>query len=254
EFLKLNVSYLPGAFKIPTMLKPQTTDTILMIRPSWFSFNTETSGTNIFQHETIAGRTENIHEKALKEFDDFVYTLRDHKMYVIVLQDPGAPLTPDSIFPNNWISFDDDRIFLYPMLAANRRQERRPAWINFFRKEFHYHHVTDFSGYEERGQFLEGTGSLVFDHKNRVVYANLSSRTNEALVREVAQEMNYKPVSFSARDMSGRDIYHTNVIMAIGIETAIICAEVIHSKMERENVLRHLSANHHVVEISYNQM
>lgn len=232
----------------------QVTDCLLMVRPARFGFNTETAGTNIFQQEINSIHISEVQEKAWKEFDDLVQLLRSHKVYVIVLQDPGIPATPDSIFPNNWISFHADTMVLYPMLAANRRWERRSGWIRLLSNLFHIGRLIDFSPYENDKQYLEGTGSMVLDRTNRVVYATLSSRTSQTLLREFADTLRFDLVSFHATDNDGKEIYHTNVMMAIGGKTAVVCSEVIRSDEERTNLLTKLSANHELVIISYEQM
>lgn len=237
-----------------SMRSSQITDTILMVRPAQFGFNAETASTNIFQQDLSGKQEQIIHEKALKEFDDFVQLLRDHKIYVIVLQDPGMPATPDSIFPNNWISFHEDTIVLYPMLAENRRKERRSEWIGWLKHAVHSQQLTDLSGYEKQNQFLEGTGSLVLDRTYKIAYANHSSRTSKNLLLEFADKMNYEAVSFRAADNNGNEIYHTNVLMAIGEKTAVVCSEMICDVKERKNVLQKLSAHHEVVEISPQQL
>ncbi|MEP7129038.1 MAG: arginine deiminase-related protein, partial [Chitinophagales bacterium] len=231
----------------------QVTDTLLMVRPAHFGFNTETAGTNIFQHATAANN-DSIHEKALIEFDDFVQLLRSNKIYVIVLQDPGKPVTPDSIFPNNWISFHEGNMVLYPMLAPNRRLERRRNWISLLKDAFHMNQVFDFSGYEKQNQFLEGTGSLVLDRINRKAYANLSSRTYKKPLEDFIKKLEFDLVCFTATDKSGNEIYHTNVLMAIGEKTAVVCDGIIRDEAERKNLLRQLSAQHEIVTISYDQV
>lgn len=225
-----------------------------MVRPAQFGFNAETANTNIFQNAISADDLSTIQGKALKEFDDFVKVLRDHKIYVIVLQDPGKPFTPDSIFPNNWISFQDENLILFPMLAENRRRERRSNWISLLKNAFHIHNVIDFSGYEKQAQFLEGTGSLVLDRINRTAYANISSRTNEEVLKAFALKMKFELVYFGSKSPEGKEIYHTNVLMAIGEKTAVICSEIIRDEAARKQVIAQLSAHHEIVEINYDQL
>ncbi|MBA2406851.1 MAG: amidinotransferase [Chitinophagales bacterium] len=232
------------------MNSSQTTDTLLMIRPAKFGFNAETAGTNIFQQRV---NSERVNEKALYEFDEFVKVLRSHKIYVVILQDPGLPATPDSIFPNNWISFHDESMILYPMLASNRRSERRANWICLLKETFQKKQVIDLSGYENQNLFLEGTGSMVFDRINKVIYGNISSRTDKNLLNEVAAKFGYQSVSFQVINDEGNEIYHTNVLMAIGEKTAVICSEIITDAAERSSVLKKIS-DHDVVEISYQQL
>lgn len=237
-----------------TQTKSQTTDTILMIRPAQFGFNTETADTNIFQHEPVAISQQDNHTKALIEFDHFVQRLREHKIYVIVLQDPGMPVTPDSLFPNNWISFHEDTVVLYPMLAKNRRMERRNEWISLLKQTFQLSKEIDLSGYEKQEKYLEGTGSLVLDRVNKIAYANLSSRTHLIVLQQFAEKFRYALVHFKATDSQGQEIYHTNVLMAIGEKTAVLCSEVIHDETERNTVLQKISAYQEVVDITYQQL
>ena len=237
-----------------TQTKSQTTDTILMIRPAQFGFNTETADTNIFQHEPVVTSQEDNHSKALIEFDHFIQLLREHNIYVIILQDPGMPVTPDSLFPNNWISFHDDTIVLYPMLAKNRRMERRAAWISLLKQTFKLNKEINLSGYEKQEKYLEGTGSLVLDRVNKIAYANLSSRTHEILLQQFTDKIQYELVLFKATDNHGQEIYHTNVLMAIGEKTAVVCSEVLHDETERNKVLQKISAYHEVVDITYQQL
>ena len=237
-----------------TKTKSQTTDTILMIRPAQFGFNTETADTNTFQNEPVESSQQDNLTKALIEFDDFIQLLREHKIYVIVLQDPGLPVTPDSLFPNNWISFHDDTVVLYPMLAKNRRMERRAGWISLLKQMFQHNKEIDLSGYETQEKYLEGTGSLVLDRVNKIAYANLSSRTHEIALQQFTDKIKYELVLFKATDNHGKEIYHTNVLMSIGEKTAVLCSEVMHNETERNKVLEKMSAYQEVVEISYQQL
>jgi hypothetical protein len=230
----------------------QITDTLLMIRPARFGFNAETAASNVFQKSS--GEEKLIPSEALKEFDVLVKKLLEKKIYVIVLQEPEISFAPDSIFPNNWISFHYRKMILYPMLAENRRLERRTGWINLLKSLFGVSTVKDFSPEELQGKFLEGTGSLVADRINKTVYANLSSRTDGELPQQWCNEMGYVLVSFTAKTSEGKEIYHTNVLMAIGEKTAVICSDVIRDKSERQKVLSNLSAHHQVIEISEEQM
>lgn len=231
----------------------QITDTLLMIRPALFGFNTETAESNIFQKFSEV-KKENVHSRALEEFDLLVKKLRENRVYVIVLQDSGLPSTPDSIFPNNWVSFHPAKMILYPMLAESRRMERRNDWIELLKHTLGISEVKNFSPEELKGKFLEGTGSLVLDRKNKIAYANLSSRTNFELLQQWCNEMKFKLISFKAQTSDDKEIYHTNVLMAIGEETAVICNEVIRNVSEKKKVVSKLSAHHQVVEISEEQM
>ncbi len=237
-----------------TQKESQTTDTILMIRPAQFGFNTETAGTNVFQHAPVEFGQHDYHTNAIIEFDNFVRLLRQHKIYVIVLQDPGMPATPDSLFPNNWISFHEDTVILYPMLAQNRRMERRSGWIHLLKQLFQLNTEIDFSVYEKQHQFLEGTGSLVLDRANKIAYANHSSRTHIIPLRQFAATLRYELVPFKAADHRGVEIYHTNVLMSIGEKTAVVCSEVIQDEGERVQVLQKIKTNQEVVDITYQQL
>jgi hypothetical protein len=231
----------------------QTTDTLLMVRPSIFAFNDETASSNIFQQLTALSKNE-ISAGALKEFDDFVKLLRLNKIYVIVLQDDVKNETPDSIFPNNWISFQDGKIILYPMLAENRRRERKTDWIAFLKNAVNPTKVFDFTTEEKGKKFLEGTGSMVLDHSNRIAFANISSRTNEELFRKWCHEMKFEPVLFHSQTSGASEIYHTNVIMSIGEQTTVICSAVIRNEKERTAVEKKLSVDRQVIEITEEQM
>jgi len=231
----------------------QATDTLLMIRPKRFGFNSETAASNIFQ-ETTSLKEEAIQKKALEEFDAFVKLLRSNKIYVIVLQDDGAASTPDSIFPNNWISFHQDKMILYPMLAENRRRERKKEWIQLLKHTTNVKDIIDFSSEEEQHHFLEGTGSMVLDHYNKMTFANLSSRTHEEIFKTWCSQMNFEPVSFHTSTIDGKEIYHTNVIMSIGEQTAVICSAVIRNEKERTAVEKKLSVDRQVIEITEEQM
>lgn len=231
----------------------QTTDTLLMIRPARFGFNAETAGTNVFQKSIVEAWSE-IRERALKEFDAFVKLLRSNKIYVIVLEDDGSRNTPDSIFPNNWISFHDGQMVLYPMLAESRRRERRSDWIRLLKQCSGSKEMLDLTAEEQNGRFLEGTGSIVLDRANRIAYANISSRTNVELLRHWCGAFQFEPVIFHASTKNGCEIYHTNVLMALGEKTAVICSDVIRNETERRNVLEKLSSHHRLVEITEEQL
>lgn len=224
-----------------------------MVRPAQFAYNQETAATNIFQQPATAGNRPDIQQKALYEFDQFVQLLRSHKMYVMVLQDQVEPGTPDAVFPNNWISFHENSMALYPMLALNRRMERRTGWIRLLKQVFHKETVTDFTDFELQHQYLEGTGSLVLDRMNRIAYANISSRTHESPLHQFAATMHYDLITFSAA-LDGKEIYHTNVMMAIGEKTALVCSEVIQDTSSRQRMLKKLGADRELVEITREQV
>lgn len=203
------------------------TNTVLLIRPASFGFNTETEGSNAFQNKVIE-RRDVIRDRALEEFDAFAAKLRSMGVNVEVYDDTSYPEKPDAIFPNNWISMHEDgKVILYPMLAENRRAERREDIIKELKEKFVVTDVLDLSEYEKEGKFLEGTGSIVFDHENKVAYACLSPRTNKELFLKVCEFLDYTPVHFGGYDRNGKEIYHTNVLMCIGERFSVICLDCI---------------------------
>ena len=228
-----------------------------MIRPTRFESNPLTAESNRFQGKTSATPAEQ-HVAALKEFDSLVIFLRDHGIEVIVVDDTDEPHTPDSIFPNNWVSFHaDGRVVLYPMEAENRRTERRTDIVQNLDTEhdFHVSELVDLSHHEANGHYLEGTGSMVLDRVNRIAYACLSSRTQLDALGDFAQRMDYEVVAFDAVDRDGVPIYHTNVLMNIGEQVAVVCGEAISSDEQREAVLERISATgHSVVSLNFDQL
>ena len=222
----------------------QTTNTILMIRPVSFRMNEETAVNNYFQEDLDLKNTE-INAKAQAEFDAFVEKLRAVGVNVIVENDDKLMDTPDSIFPNNWVSFHENGdIALYPMFAENRRRERREEVFMRLEKEgFLIENIVDYTSAEDDGVFLEGTGSLLLDRKNGKAYCALSPRADEELFIEFCEDFDYFPVVFTANqtvDGKRLAIYHTNVMMCLAENFAVICADSIDDKKERKNVLQHL--------------
>jgi hypothetical protein len=236
----------------------QTTNTVLMIRPVAFHSNPETAASNAFQRRP--GEVDPACEQAaaLREFDGLVDTLRAYGVEVIVEPDTESPQTPDSVFPNNWVSFHaDGTIVLYPMMARSRRAERRPDILERLAKDrgFRIGAIVDLSFHEADGRFLESTGSMVLDRVNRVAYACLSPRTDLDLIAEFGQRLEYEPVAFAASDATGVPIYHTNVMMALGEGFAVLCAEAIDDAAQSDAVLRKLEdTGHEVVVITRGQM
>lgn len=231
----------------------QTTNHLLMIRPVDFKFNTQTAGNNKFQQESSQS---DVQKLALAEFDGFVAMLRANGVDVMVIDDTLEPATPDSIFPNNWISFHEDgSVFLYPMFSENRRAERRKDIIEQLGERFELNHVGDLSFFEQQVLFLEGTGSMVLDRLHKIAYACLSVRTDEQVLDNFCMLTGYTPFTFQAIDQSRFPIYHTNVMMCIGDDFAVVCFESIPDALEREE-LRHSFLNTHkeVIEISFDQM
>ncbi|WP_420582246.1 citrulline utilization hydrolase CtlX [Reichenbachiella sp.] len=236
-----------------------TTSTIMMIRPVQFRLNEQTAVNNYYQKALEGITPENVQQRALAEFDGFVQKLRDQDIEVLVVKDTPEPSTPDSIFPNNWISFHDDGVIgLYPMYAENRRLERRQDIIDDL-GAFGYQitNIIDISGTEEVDKFLEGTGSLILDRGNRIAYAAISERTHPDVIKDFESAFGYKVVSFVAnQNVDGKrlPIYHTNVMMALGHDFAVICLDTIDDTAERKMVVDSLeNSGKEVIEISENQ-
>ncbi|MCU0385699.1 MAG: arginine deiminase-related protein [Flavihumibacter sp.] len=212
----------------------QTTNHIMMIRPVNFSFNAETAVNNAFQ---VAGAAEQAQEKAQQEFDRFVALLQQNGIDVTVINDSPEPYTPDSIFPNNWVSFHEDgRVVLYPMFAPNRRAERKPAVLTTIFNRFSHQEIIDLTTAEKENRFLEGTGSMVLDRENKITYACLSPRTEKNLVEDFAEKLGYTAVCFRSVDNNGQEIYHTNVMMCIADRYAVICMDSIPDANEKQLV------------------
>lgn len=227
----------------------------MMVRPASFGFNPQTASSNAFQ-ETPSGDAP-VAKLALQEFDALVAILRQENVQVLVIDDEKRPPKPDAVFCNNWISFHHDgSIILYPMMAPNRRHERRGDIINEISDAgFLVKRVIDYSGYEKEGKFLESTGSMAIDHESGIVYACLSPRTHPDILSIAAAELGMDLIKFNAVDRDGQAIYHTNVVMTIGDRFSVICAESIKDLRERKKVIDKLVRTHHeIVEISYDQL
>lgn len=238
------------------MIKPQqTTQHLLMVRPTYFGYNPETAENNTFQTQDNTLTTPQIREKAVEEFDEFVALLRAAGVDVMVIDDP-PPKATDAVFPNNWISFHDNgTIITYPMFATNRRIERQESIVEKVKNKFKTENHIRFESYEDKDMFLEGTGSMIFDRVHRIVYACLSPRTHPELLDKFCQWADYEKVVFTARDAEGVDIYHTNVMMAVGETFAVICLDSIVNKKERKMVREKLeSTGKTVIPISLEQM
>ena len=240
-----------------TTTESQLASSVLMIRPARFESNPLTAESNLFQGKTSASPAEQ-QAQALIEFDALVTALRDQGINVIVVDDTADPHTPDSIFPNNWVSFHaDGRVVLYPMEAQNRRTERRMDIVESIDSEYGFHvsEIVDLSHHETAEHFLEGTGSMVLDRVNRVAYACLSTRTQMDALGDFAQRMDYDVVAFDAVDRDGVAIYHTNVLMNIGEKIVVICSEAIARDDQRDAVLERLNdTGHEIVNLNYDQL
>ncbi|RXR21902.1 citrulline utilization hydrolase CtlX [Flavobacterium stagni] len=226
----------------------QTTNSIVMIRPVAFRMNEQTAVNNYYQKVLDGLSPETVNAKAQEEFDAFVQKLRMAGVDVIVVEDTLEPNTPDSIFPNNWISFHETGdVVLYPMFAENRRAERREDILDILEeKGFVVNDIMDYTSAEEDNIFLEGTGSLLLDRQNGKAYCALSPRADEELMIEFCEDFEYTPVIFEAFQTVGGErklIYHTNVMMCIGDTFAVICADCIDDKKERKMVLDSLRSD-----------
>lgn len=240
-----------------TDAESQLADTVLMIRPARFESNPMTAGSNRFQGRSSASPDEQ-QRAAAAEFEGLVKGLRSSGITVVVIDDTHEPHTPDSIFPNNWISLHaDGRVVLYPMEAENRRTERRPDVIERLDNDlgFQVSEIVDLTGHEHAEHYLEGTGSMVLDRANHVAYACLSSRTQLDPLGDFAQRMDYDVVAFDAVDRDGVPIYHTNVLMNIGEKLAVVCDEAIQRKDQRAAVLIRLrDTGHDIMKLTYAQL
>jgi hypothetical protein len=231
----------------------QTTSHLLMIKPVAFDFNAQTAVNNAFQQQ---GSNDNAQQKAEHEFDAFVQKLTAAGVDVTVVKDTPVPHTPDSIFPNNWISFHQDgTIVLYPMYAVNRRAERKQHVLDNISAKFKLNNTIDLSAYENNNLFLEGTGSMVLDREKKIAYACLSPRTDKTILEEWCRHMNYTPCSFYSVDESGGEIYHTNVMMCVADKYVVICLDSIQNSSEQKMVTDTITkSGKQIIEIAYPQM
>lgn len=240
-------------------MKAQITNSILMIRPVNFRMNEQTAVNNYFQEDLHLKNAE-INRKAQEEFDAFVKVLREHGVNVIVVDDTKERDTPDSIFPNNWVSFHESgTICVYPMFAENRRKERREDIFDVLEKEgFVINNIMDYTSAEEEGVFLEGTGSILKDRVNQKAYCALSERAHEELFIEFCEDFDCFPVIFHANqsvDGERLPIYHTNVMMAMAETFVVICLKSIDDKKERKNVVDHIKMDgREIIEITEEQL
>ncbi|MDG1529522.1 MAG: arginine deiminase-related protein [Polaribacter sp.] len=238
----------------------QTTNTILMIRPVNFRMNEQTAVNNYYQQELTNTLPATINAKAQKEFDDFVIKLQKNGIEVVVVNDTETPSTPDSIFPNNWISFHENGdVGLYPMFAENRRLERREDVLEVLEsKGFVIENIVDYTEAEEEVVFLEGTGSMILDRESQKAYCAISPRADEELFIEFCEDFEFTPVVFVANqtlENQREAIYHTNVMMCVAEQFAIICLASIDDKKERKNVVKHLKENEkEVIDITEQQV
>ena len=237
-------------------MQAQYTSQILMVRPSSFQFNSETAASNLFQKKLKNITETQIQQIALNEFDTFVSTLRQHKIEVTVIEDTAKPIKPDAVFPNNWISSNSNgEIVLYPMCTANRRLEVRSDILDFLKEKFMVSAIIDLRDNIEKNRFLEGTGSIIFDHLHGIAYACISPRTNLTLFNKYCNQIGYTPIAFNSVDMLGKAVYHTNVMLSVGDKFAVVCLESITDATEKKWVIKNLEqTGHEIIDISFTQM
>lgn len=220
----------------------QSTNSIMMVRPAAFGYDPETAANNSFQNNPGEAAADDLQLKAQYEFDQVAASMRANGVNLYVVKDVADPVRPDAIFPNNWIStHEDGTVILYPMMAPNRRLERRQDVLDDLEKYHEIRRVVDLSRHETSGRFLEGTGSMILDRMNGVIYACRSPRTNEAVLKEVAKTLDYRCVVFDSVDGHGKPIYHTNVMLSIGTNYVVIADHTIPDAAERERVMAHLN-------------
>lgn len=232
----------------------QTTSTVFMVKPVRFGFNPQTAQSNAFQRKEGFGRE--VQEAALREFLAYATLLRANGINIVLAEDSLDPRTPDSIFPNNWFStHEDGTLVLYPMAAQNRREERKEHFLELIRKNFKVTRTVDLTHYEEDGLYLEGTGSMILDRENKIVYACRSPRTDMKVLDDFCTQLGYTPVTFESVDQNGQQIYHTNVMMCVGTAYAIVCLESIADPKERENVVTSLEkSGKKIIDITFDQV
>ncbi|MGV6846253.1 MAG: arginine deiminase-related protein, partial [Lutibacter sp.] len=226
----------------------QATNTLLMIKPVAFRMNEQTAVNNYYQKVLDNIQPDEVQKKALNEFNTFVDKLKNIGVTVIVVEDTLEPSTPDSIFPNNWVSFHENgTVGLYPMFAENRRLERRDDIFDILEnKGYEINNFVDYTSAEADNLFLEGTGSIVLDRVNRKAYCALSPRADEELLIEFCEDFEYTPVIFKAYQTVNKErlaIYHTNVLMCVAPNFAVVCLSSIDDKKERKNLISHLKSD-----------
>jgi len=235
-------------------------DTVMMVRPAAFAYNPDAAESNEFMEAPDGVSRQKIRDNAIEEFDVLVKTLRKEGVNVVEFQDSIEPATPDSIFPNNWFDTDPDgMVLMYPMCPKSRRYEHEKGrvYLRALQTQHMYDlkKIVDLSPMELQGEFLEGTGSMVFDCVNKIVYACLSPRTSPKLLKEFEKITGYTTVSFTAHDTKGKEIYHTNVMMSVGSSFAIVCLESITDEVERNSVVESLnSTGHEIIDITLGQV
>jgi hypothetical protein len=233
----------------------QSPSSVFMVRPEHFGYNPQTAKSNTFQVISKPANNSNLKRAATAQFDGFVENLRRHGIEVFLFHSPKHKKLPDAVFPNNWVTFHHDgKVVLYPMLAENRRLERRLDVIDKIGESFVINEVIDISVEEMNNLILEGSGSIVFDHINMIAYANESPRTNKELFFRICDRLGYKGIFFNAFDEQGMDIFHTNVMMMIGEGYSVICKESIPENQQKHVIDTLKNSGLEIVEISMKQM
>lgn len=234
----------------------QSVSTILMVRPANFGFNEQTAKSNAFQSIDDEHSEREVSKLAKVEFDGFVAKLRDHGISVIVYEEDYHPDRTDAVFPNNWISFHENgRVIIYPMEAPNRRLEKDQRVLELLRSNFEINTVQDLGEFESKNQFLEGTGSIIFDYMHRKGYACRSTRTDDELFKEVCLSLSYEPVLFEASDSNGIPIYHTNVMMALGTGYVVICMDSIKDIDQKNKLMDAFAVDGlEIIDIEFDQL
>jgi hypothetical protein len=233
----------------------QTADAVLMIRPAHFAANPETAASNRFQASARTDR--DVAARAAREFDGLAIALAAAGVRVHAFAGARDADLPDEVFPNNWVSFHEDgTAVLYPLLAPNRRRERRPELIDALRGEHGYRvtRIVDLTALEQKQQYLEGTGSIVLDRVDRVAYACRSPRTHDAALAELGRALGYETQPFAAADRDGHAVYHTNVLLSIGTRFAVFCSTAVRDDAERRRILARLAEQREVIDLSFEQL
>ena len=230
----------------------------MMIRPSNFGYNPLTAQSNVFQVKDTSIKPGEISRAAQREFDRFHDLIKKQNINVIMMEDQPGTILPDSVFPNNWISFHQDgTVVLYPMMAENRRLERRMDILLELQNRYGFNiiRMLDYTDHEVDGQYLEGTGSVVFDYVNKIAYANRSDRTDEVVFCKLCDDLDYKGIFFEAVDPSGNDIYHTNVLMCLGTKFVVICLDAIPNELMRLKLMHSFEeTGHEIIDINFRQL
>ena len=234
-------------------MSSQTTSKVFMVKPVNFKYNTQTAGTNSFMNQNYKEDTQ---QAALKETNEYVSLLQKNLIKVVLVEDSKEPETPDSVFPNNWFTTHENGVLvLYPMCAENRRQERKQIFIDEIKKNINCKNVIDLTFWEKKNKFLEGTGSMVLDRVNKIVYACRSPRTCEEVLDDFCQKLNYKKVVFDATNEKNEMIYHTNVILCVAENFAVVCLDAVKNEQQKNEILESFKkTNKKVIKISLEQV